>query len=424
LDIFERARRYVAKMPPAISGQAGHNSTFAVAVALIKGFDLTIDQARPILAEYNQGCLPQWSTAELEHKLTSAAGTADDRARGWLLEEKSDGKKSHAPPQDIPSRVPKAKFENQKLKSFAARWRPHISTAWLADRSVIDPFRLSAGDFLSALYSPSEYVLVFTNQKSQGDAVWPRDKLPASSPDGVWFLIQPVDGKVYPNPRSLDKEGNPKPSRRSEESVTSWRFLVLESDEADPRDWLAAIAQLFLPIAAIYTSGKRSIHALIRLDAASISEWRDFSSSVIKPILVKLGADVQVVASSVRLSRLPGCLRGPHLQKLLYLNPAPEVKPICALPRLRDVVNHWTDAAFNHLPYCAADIIERHLKNKGGGEGTFQDCIAGLDQYSAPNFFSAQRADCLFALEWFSTSPAARELLGKLRASAPDEFNQ
>jgi hypothetical protein len=39
-DVIERARRYVAKMPPAIDGQKGHNALWEVAQVLIRGFGL------------------------------------------------------------------------------------------------------------------------------------------------------------------------------------------------------------------------------------------------------------------------------------------------------------------------------------------------------------------------------------------------
>src|SRR5436190_4487383 len=90
-DIYEQAWRYIAKAAPAISGQGGHDQTFSVACTLVKGFDLSIAEARPLLWEYNQRCQPEWSGAELEHKLHSA-DTAPDvdqfgtpKPRGWLL---------------------------------------------------------------------------------------------------------------------------------------------------------------------------------------------------------------------------------------------------------------------------------------------------------------------------------------------------
>lgn len=115
-------------------------------------------------------------------------------------------------------------------------------------------------------------------------------------------------------------------SRRSEESVTAWRYAVLESDEAGADDWLRCLIQLPLRIASICESGGRSIHALVRVDAASKSDW-DAKIRLIKPVLVTLGADPGAL-SAVRLTRLPQARRGERVQRLLYLNPSPDGVPI------------------------------------------------------------------------------------------------
>jgi len=143
-----------------------------------------------------------------------------------------------------------------------------------------------------------------------------------------------VDGRWYPNPRApRAKSGELKLSRRSMESVTSWRYLVLESDEAPDDLWRNLLAQLPLPIAAIYTSGRRSIHAIVKLRVDSKAEW-DAVKRQIAPLFTRLGADAGAL-SAVRLTRLPGCYRGGKLQQLLYLNPSPEMGlPICAMPAL------------------------------------------------------------------------------------------
>jgi hypothetical protein len=146
------------------------------------------------------------------------------------------------------------------------------------------------------------------------------DDLPSGS-DGVWFLPQPVDGMFHPNPRLGGRL-----SRRSEESVTAWRYAVLESDKAEPEDWLRCVIQMPLRIACICESGGRSIHALVRLDAASKEDW-DAQIQVIKPVVVTLGADAGAL-SAVRLTRLPQARRGERIQRLLYLNPTPEPVPI------------------------------------------------------------------------------------------------
>jgi hypothetical protein len=85
MNVTERASRYVANMPPAISGSGGHAATFAVAVALRWGFDLTEDEAWRILLEYNERGEPPWSERELRHKLDSAATLSrHPQPRGYL----------------------------------------------------------------------------------------------------------------------------------------------------------------------------------------------------------------------------------------------------------------------------------------------------------------------------------------------------
>jgi hypothetical protein len=85
-----RAQRYVARMPAAVSGQGGHQATWAVAQVLLRGFALSPDEARPLMQEYNARCVPSWSAKELEHKIHSA----DEKSRlphGYLLN--GDGSK-------------------------------------------------------------------------------------------------------------------------------------------------------------------------------------------------------------------------------------------------------------------------------------------------------------------------------------------
>src|SRR5689334_716953 len=115
-------------------------------------------------------------------------------------------------------------------------------------------------------------------------------------------------------------------SRRSEESIWSWRYAVLESDEADPGDWLRCLIQMPLRIVSICESGGRSIHALVRLDAASKEDW-DSKVRKMKPALVTLGADPGAL-SAVRLTRLPQAKRGVRVQRLLYLAPTSAGEPI------------------------------------------------------------------------------------------------
>ena len=82
----ERARRYLAKCEPAISGQGGHRTAFVVATKLVKGFALPLDVAFELLwTQWNHRCDPPWSERDLRRKVKEAAA-AREMAEGALLE--------------------------------------------------------------------------------------------------------------------------------------------------------------------------------------------------------------------------------------------------------------------------------------------------------------------------------------------------
>ena len=84
-DLITRALNYVATLPPAVSGERGHDAAFRVAATLVHGFALSEAEAMPIMEHYNASCVPPWSRKELEHKLRSAAEwTKYDKPRGHL----------------------------------------------------------------------------------------------------------------------------------------------------------------------------------------------------------------------------------------------------------------------------------------------------------------------------------------------------
>lgn len=81
--VLDRAAKYIAKLPPAIDGQGGHNATFHAACVLILGFNLSESEAYQILLyQYNPRCQPPWSEKELQHKVRSAA--KQPGPRGYL----------------------------------------------------------------------------------------------------------------------------------------------------------------------------------------------------------------------------------------------------------------------------------------------------------------------------------------------------
>ncbi|GEM_PF-845701 len=84
-EVERRAIAYLAKMSPAISGQGGHNATYAAATVLVHGFGLPPDRALALLLErYNPRCQPPWTEKELAHKVEDAAKKLHEKPYGWL----------------------------------------------------------------------------------------------------------------------------------------------------------------------------------------------------------------------------------------------------------------------------------------------------------------------------------------------------
>lgn len=78
------ATRYLERCPPAISGDGGHNTTFRIACNLGPGFNLDEETTLRLLREvYNPSCEPEWSEAELRHKVEDAF--RKETRRGWML---------------------------------------------------------------------------------------------------------------------------------------------------------------------------------------------------------------------------------------------------------------------------------------------------------------------------------------------------
>jgi hypothetical protein len=72
LEVLQRARRYVARIEPAIAGQHGDLHTFRVCCRIVRGFALSDDEAFVVLSEWNERCQPPWTERDLRDKIARA----------------------------------------------------------------------------------------------------------------------------------------------------------------------------------------------------------------------------------------------------------------------------------------------------------------------------------------------------------------
>jgi DNA primase RepB-like protein len=86
LDVptLDRAKRYLASVPPAIAGQHGDVHTFRICCRLVRGFALNDGQALHALEDWNARCQPPWSPEELLDKLRRAARYGREPVGGLL----------------------------------------------------------------------------------------------------------------------------------------------------------------------------------------------------------------------------------------------------------------------------------------------------------------------------------------------------
>jgi hypothetical protein len=132
---------------------------------------------------------------------------------------------------------------------------------------------------------------------------------------GAWVRMNPVDG-----------------CGTADANVTSYRFALVEFDGVPMDLQLSLLARLPLPINAILTSGGKSAHAWVRVNAKSAESYRAKASELLT-LLKCFGVD-QSNKNPSRLSRLPGAMReigagNDGRQRLLYLAPdRTDSKPI------------------------------------------------------------------------------------------------
>jgi RepB DNA-primase from phage plasmid len=71
-DRAARARRFLQLVAPAIAGQHGDLRTFRICCRIVRGFDLSDDEALSVLSEWNARCEPPWSDRDLRNKVSNA----------------------------------------------------------------------------------------------------------------------------------------------------------------------------------------------------------------------------------------------------------------------------------------------------------------------------------------------------------------
>ncbi|WP_285941644.1 AAA family ATPase [Faecalibaculum rodentium] len=166
---------------------------------------------------------------------------------------------------------------------------------------------------------------------------------------GVWVRCNPMDGHGVKN-----------------ENVTDFRHVLVESDSVDLERQIEVFRELELPIATLTTSGSKSVHALVKINAPDLDTYRRRVQAVFKACRDS-GLDIdEQNKNPARLCRLAGVERGDKLQSLLAVDIGcrsfeewEENLQIDALPEF-DSLSDW----FDNPPQLPPETI-RGILRKG-----------------------------------------------------------
>lgn len=166
---------------------------------------------------------------------------------------------------------------------------------------------------------------------------------------GAWIRFNPLDGEGVRN-----------------SNVTEYRYALVESDNLDIEKQNSIIRELELPVAVLMFSGGKSVHAIVRIDAADYKEYQKRVEYLYK-ICEKNGLKVDTQNKNPsRLSRLPGCMRGDKKQFIIDTNIGKSTwnewqEWIEAaddnLPDVEDLADVWND-----MPELAPALIDGILR--------------------------------------------------------------
>ena len=118
---------------------------------------------------------------------------------------------------------------------------------------------------------------------------------------GAWIRFNPLDGRGVGNA-----------------NVTEYRYALVESDTVPYEKQLSMIRQMKLPCAAIVTSGHKSVHAIVHIDAGTNYELYRKRVEELYAYVRTQGFEPDTANKNPsRLSRLPGAKRGKNQQSLI-----------------------------------------------------------------------------------------------------------
>ena len=273
---------------------------------------------------YHAGeCVKKWESFREEAMSTVTGGTVYfmAKSRGWQPPRPADGDE----PLSWDATLTVGKSRDEEVI---------IDKRWLEGRELNEPEKWHPSKdlitYLETLFQPEEYVgyCVQSWQRDEGSRFVPAgkgiysrtagelieqlkrygDDIGASLGDydqecGGWIRFNPLDGNGVKNA-----------------NVTDFRYALIESDSISCEVQNEILRKLELPIACLVHSGKKSLHAIVHIDANGYDEYRkrvDYLYRVCEKNGLQLDKQNR---NPSRLSRMPGLMRAGKKQWLIAVN--------------------------------------------------------------------------------------------------------
>ncbi|MCR8978711.1 AAA family ATPase [Brevibacillus laterosporus] len=268
------------------------------------------------MARYRPGeCFKKWTTFEGSGTpVTGATITQMAKDNGWMPRSTDREDRELGWDDEIAGDyvvVDKNWIEGKEIHEPAI-WNPvqqlttYLSTLFEASENVgyvVDTWQNDAGKYLptKGAWDRTAGELIQLLNQCNGDI---GSVLGDYNPEaGAWIRFNPLDGKGVKN-----------------ENVSEFRYALVESDTMDLEKQNAIMRELELPIAALVYSGSKSIHAIVKVDAASYDEYRK-RVDYLYDICRKNGLNIDNQnRNPSRLSRMPGVERNGKKQFIIDTN--------------------------------------------------------------------------------------------------------
>lgn len=204
------------------------------------------------------------------------------------------------------------------------RWRP----------AGIGSYRRTAGELLKELASERPLNRILGDYEEGA---------------GGWIRFNPLDGGGVGNA-----------------NVAAYRYALVESDTLDIEKQYALIKELQLPVSLLVHSGGKSLHAIVKVDAANSQEYREKVDYLYK-VCEENGLDLDTQNKNPsRLSRLPGLTRNGKKQYIVAKGLGKETYDEWQewVTELNDNLPdpESLDEVWDHMPDLAPPLIEGVLR--------------------------------------------------------------